>query len=294
MEKETVIIRLRASIDFGQETMSWLNSVAKSADQQKNDNGIWFAREGGKYFLSEFQGTWRQALTEEADQTIQDYFLELGFDERFLPKTKITETYSGSWVMEAAVTIASSIGGTYALIKGVSEIPDMIEGLTKLKDSIAKKFHRRVDEKATDLLTEQAKRNSLPPPPHHVMHMKDFVLDARPLASLRPSAMKSHAIHLQAAVSQDAFSLENLGNETINDIQIGLFVGKNRRHNWSYADAYTSNVGVLSPKQTISKDIRDFMHTTDKLRITDLPVHVDCWVQDAYGIYLFNFYLDEE
>lgn len=50
MEKETVIIRLRASIDFGQETMSWLNRVAKIADEQKNDNGIWFAREGGKYF----------------------------------------------------------------------------------------------------------------------------------------------------------------------------------------------------------------------------------------------------
>lgn len=74
MEKETVIIRLRASIDFGQETMSWLNHVAKIADHQKNDNGIWFAREGGKYFLSESQGYWRQALTEEAYQTIQNYF----------------------------------------------------------------------------------------------------------------------------------------------------------------------------------------------------------------------------
>ena len=196
--------------------------------------------------------------------------------------------------MEAAVTIASSIGGTYALVKGVSEIPDMVEGLTKLKDTIAKKFHRRVDDKATELLSEQAKRNNLPPPPHHVMHMKDFVLDARPLASLKPGEMKSHAIHLQAAVSQDTFSLENLGEETINDIQIGLFVGKSRRNNWSYADAYTSSVSILSPKQTISKSIGDFMHTTDKLTIADLPVHVDCWVQDSFGIYLFNFYLDEE
>lgn len=294
MEKETVILRLRASIDFEQETMAWLNRAAKNADDQNNENGLWFAREGGKYFLSEFQGSWRQALTEETDQSVQNYFLELGFDERFLPKTKITETYSGSWVMEAAVTIASSIGGTYTLIKGVSEIPDMIEGLTKLKDTIAKKFHRRVDDKATELLIEQAKRNSLPPPPHHVMHMKDFVLDARPLASLKPEEMKSHAIHLQAAVSQYAFSLENLGNDTISDIQIGLFVGKSRRHSWSYADAYASNVSILSPKQTISKDIGDFMHSTDKLKITDLPVHVDCWVQDAFGIYLFNFYLDEE
>ena len=32
--------------------MAWLNQVAKIADEQKNDNGIWFAREGGKYFVS--------------------------------------------------------------------------------------------------------------------------------------------------------------------------------------------------------------------------------------------------
>jgi len=293
MEKETVILRLRASIDFGQETMVWLNSVVKIADKQNDNYGIWFAREGGKVFLSEYQGLWRKALIEESDQIIQNYFLELGFSEEFLPRTKITEVYPGSWVMEAAVTIASSIGGTYALIKGVSEIPNMIEGLTKLKDIIAEKFHRRVDEKATKLLSEQAEQNNLPLPPHHVIHMKDFVLDARPLASLKPSEMKSHSIHLRAAVSQDAFALENLGNNTINDIQIGLFVGKDRRHNWSYADAYTSNISTLSAKQTISKDIENFIHiTTGKLRITDLPVHVDCWVQDAFGIYLFNFYLD--
>jgi hypothetical protein len=292
MEKETVIVSLRASIDFGNEAKSWMSNSLEIYYGRENENGLWFAREGGKFFLSEFQGSWRQALTEETDDAIQKYFLELGFDERFLPKTKITETYYGSWVMEAAVTIASSIGGTYALIKGVSEIPDMVEGLTKLKDLIAKKFTRRVDKKAADLLAEQAKRYNLPTPPPSVLQTKDFVLDARPLASLRSSEMKAHSIHLQAAISQDTFSLENLGDETIKDIQIGLFVGKNKRNQWSLADAYISNVNILSPKQTISKEVRDFVHTTDQLKITDLPVHVDCWVQDAFGIYLFNFYLD--
>jgi hypothetical protein len=292
MEKETVIVSLRASIDFGKEAKSWMSHSLEIYNGRENENGLWFAREGGKVFFSEFQGSWREALTEETDDAIQKYFLELGFDERFLPQTKITETYYGSWVMEAAVTIASSIGGTYALIKGVSEIPDMVEGLTKLKDSIAKKFTRRVDNKAADLLAEQAKRYNLPTPPPSVLQTKDFVLDARPLASLRPSEMKAHSIHLQAAISQDTFSLENLGDETIRDIQIGLFVGKNKRNQWSFADAFISNVNILSPKQTISKEVSDFVHTIDKLKITDLPVHVDCWVQDAFGIYLFNFYLD--
>jgi len=291
VEKETVIVRLRASIDIGQEAMSWMAELLKY-DRKQNDNELWFARDGGKIFLSEFHGSWRQALIEESDNAIQSYFLQLGFNQEFLPRTKVTEAYSGSWVMEAAVTIASSIGGTYALIKGISDIPDIAEGLTKLKDSIAKKFHRKVNTKAAELLVEQSKRNQLPPPPTNILQTKDFVLDARPLLALKPSEMKAHSIHLQAAVSQDAFTLENLGDDTMRDIQIGMFVGKSKRNQWSIADAYITNISVLSPKQTISKQINEFMHTTDKLTITDLPVHVDCWVQDAFGIYLFNFYLD--
>lgn len=293
MEKETVIIRLRASIDFEQEASSWMNNTLRIANQQNDNKGLWFIREGGRIFLSEFQGSWRDALVEETDEVVQNYFLQLGFDQRFLPRTKITETYSGSWVMEAAVTIASSIGGTYALIKGVSEISDIVEGLNKLKDSIADKFTKRVNRKAADLLVDQAKRNKIPLPPSNILRTKDFVLDARPLASLKPSEMKAHAIHLQAAISQETFSLENLGNETIRDCKIGLFVGKDKRNQWGIADAYVSEVRILSPKQTISKEIGDFIHDSDKLIITDCPVHIDCWVQDAFGIYLFNFYIDK-
>ena len=236
MEKETVILRLKTSIDFGQETISWLNQVSNIVDEQKKDNEIWFAKENGKYFLSKFKDTWQQAFTEEVDLTVQNYFLELGFDKDFLPKTKIIKSYSGSWVMEAAVTIASTIGGTYVLIKGVSEIPDMVEGLTKLKDIIAKKFHRRVDKEATDLLSEQAaKHNNLPSLPHHVMQTKDFVLDDKPLASLKPNEMESPATdfarrlqadekfetEFRAAQNYENYeNYEDLGNGTTRDRDI--------------------------------------------------------------------------
>jgi len=208
MEKETVIIRLRATIDFSQETISWLDRIANTTDDKESDNGIWFAKERGKCFLEEHKYLWEQVLTAESDQVIQRYFLDLGFDEKLLPKTKITEAYFGSWVIEAAVTIAGSVGWTYTLIEAISRIPDIIEGLNKLKDSIVKGFHRKVDDKAIDLLTKQAQDRGLPSPPsHNVMIVKDFILDARPLTSLKPSEMKSHEIHLRAAVSQDVFTL---------------------------------------------------------------------------------------
>ena len=292
MEKETVILRFRASIDFGQEAKSWLNSLLYNSTNDE-DNILWFAKENGKHFLSEYQGSWKDTLIEETEDKIHKYFIELKLEEKFLPKTKIIESYSGSWVMEAAVTMPGSIGGIYALITGISEIAVIVEGLTRLKDSIANKFTRRINAKAFDLISERCRRYNLPSPPENILHTKDFVMDARPLASIKPSEMKTHSIHLHVSVSQNIFTLENVGAKTIRDIEIGLFAGKNKKNYWSLSDSYISFVNILPPKQTISKPISDFVHTSDKLTISDLPVHVDCWVQDAFGIYLFNFYLDK-
>ena len=216
MEKETVILRLRVSIDIGQDAITWMNSVT-NFDKQ-NDNVFWFAKDGGKIFLSIFQNSWQQALVEETDQTIQIYLLELGFNEKLLPKTKITEAFSSSWEMYAEVTILASVRVTFALIKDVSEIPDMVEGLTKLKDSIADKFFRRADIKAAELLKELAKINQLPPPPANILEMVDFVLDARPILLLKPSEMKADSLYFQAAVSQDDKSNSKLIESELSDI----------------------------------------------------------------------------
>ena len=129
-----------------------------------------------------------------------------------------------------------------------------------------------------------------------IFEVKDFVIDARPLTALTPREMKSHKIHLSTGVSIDAFTLENLGDEIIKDLKIGLFKSKIKKNNWSFADAYVSNVGQLSSKQTLSKNISDFVDQSgNKLTIeeSELPLNIDCWVQDQYGIYLFMYYLEE-
>ncbi len=293
MEKQTIILRITASIDFGQEALNWMDEIAKGRSEGELSN-LWFIRDHGQSFLNEFRGQFGNILTEEIDTEVQGYFRERGMQEEFLPKAEVVETYIGSLTIARIVAIGYAVGKTYEAIKGVSEIPDTVGGLTKLKNSIVNKFKRKSNAKAKEILDDQAKRQNLPEPPQNVIDVKDFVIDARPLSALKPSEMKSHSIHLNAGVSQESFTLENLGIDDLRDIQVGLFIGKDKRNQWSFADAYISSVSLLSSKQTISKSLEDFSHVTQgKLVIKVLPAHVDCWIQDLYGIYLFNFYLDK-
>jgi len=103
-------------------------------------------------------------------------------------------------------------------------------------------------------------------------------------------------VHLNVAISKDVFTLENLGDDLMRDIRIGIFKSNSQRNQWSYTDSFQGSISILSSKQTITKDISDFKDDKgNSLDLTDnSPLHIDCWVQDNYGIYLFMFFLEKE
>ena len=107
--------------------------------------------------------------------------------------------------------------------------------------------------------------------------------------------MKSHKIHLNAAISRDSFSLENLGDDIMRDIQIGIFKTTTPKSEWKFYESYMGKIDILSLHQTITKDIGDFKNSKgEQLNLSEnIPLHTDCWIQDSHGIYLFMFYLDE-
>jgi hypothetical protein len=100
-------------------------------------------------------------------------------------------------------------------------------------------------------------------------------------------------VHLSAAVSRDSFVLENLGDDPLEDLRIGLFRNDTARHQWAYQESYMASFPLLSPHQTITKDLREFRDAREQ--VFGLPggdaVFVDCWVSDSHGIYLFHFFL---
>lgn len=288
MEKETILAKIRTTMSFSEETFEWLQRLP-----QIDRRDIWFKREGGNLFFSEFRRSWEETLINSSEPTVQAYFRELGIPEDNLPKVKVYESFSGSWIIDAAIVIAGSMGTVYVILKSVSEIPKIVDGLTDLKNRLRKTFTKKANEAVNKKLKSSSSRYNSPPPPIKPLST-DFVIDARPLLSLTPSLMKSHKIHLNAAISRDSFSLENLGSDIMRDIQIGIFKSGNQKHEWKYYESYMGKVDILSSHQTITKDVGDFKNSKgESLSLLDsMPLHVDCWVQDSHGIYLFMLYLE--
>ncbi len=285
MQKETVLANIKFSFNYSEQTQKWFSKYSENPD-------VWFATRDGTQFFGEFSRTWDKILIDNTQNVIKDHFMALGLSEEDLPYVKINEHFSGSWIIDASIVMATTIGSAYTILKGISELPKIADGLVDLKNRIKKKIHKDTNDRVRDLLEEQRKRFELKAPPKNVIE-SNFTIDARPVLSLTPAKMKYHKIHLSVGVSEESVTIENLSDEVIKSIRIGLFKSKVKKNQWSYADSYSGYVEILSPKQTISKSLLDFKNNNaEALTVDELPINIDCWIQDDFGIYLFMFYLE--
>ena len=269
-----------------------------------------FARDSGNAFLSEYRGQWRELLLKKIAPEIDNYFRSLGISEDHVPRIEFGEEYIGSWIVDMAISMVGPVGTAYMVLKGVSEIPKIAEGLTALGDKIANKIipqfndavHTYFDHSVTTLNLGRVslpgpatRRSPVPPPPAKPVTI-GFTIDARPMRALTPAALKHHALHLSVGVSRDALVVENLGTAPMTDLQIGIFRTAHERNQWSYGDAFAGSLPLLSGGQTITKRMGDFASSSGvALDFSDGDsAYIDCWVSDSHGIYLFRFFLDQE
>ena len=298
MEKTTVLANLRLTMRFNGATLKWLQRFPDS----------WVSEEEGSVFLSEFGGNWGKLFLEVASHEVHAHFAELGVPRERLPFVQIGERYRGSWVLDAHIVMLGTVSTAYAVLKGISELPKVAEGLSTVKVGIQKRLQPLLDRAVRDqmILTldlcspqelqtrpPQPRTEEVLPPPTVVQ--TDFMLDARPLASLTP-VVKTHKVHLSVGVSRDGFTLENLGDDPLRNVRLGLFRTKTERNQWSYKDSYMAAFSLLSARQTTSKKLGEFRDVRGNL--LDMSdgeaAYVDCWVQDDHGIYLFRFFLETE
>ena len=230
MQPTTVLAKCRVTVNLSEQTKGWLETVPD----------FWGAREGGDIFLSEFGSTWTQVILSILNEEVQNYFREIGVPDDFLPSVQQAETYRGSWVLEAAIITYSTVGTTYAILKGASELPKIADGLSELKGRISRKVKPALDRRVAETLTEQVTRSTRPlqlsPPPRNPTAL-DLIIDARPLRSLTPAELKHHKFHLSVGISRDSFTLENLGDDTLHNVHIGLFRSDTQRQQWSYQES---------------------------------------------------------
>jgi len=283
MINQTILINVRASIRVSQQTIGILRLHYKENQKlswfcSKDGNEIYFNQ---KVFFTEYRRLWNDCLIESCQPEFDDFFCKLGWNTNFIeyPQITILETYEGSWIIEAAVIVAASVTTTYAVIKAISEIPDMIEGLQKLKEKIATKFQKKVNIKAIEIIDVE---DLLELPE---AFGTDIIIDARPLEALSPKDLCEHSIHLKVNVTSSGIVIENLSDNAMKNLRIGLFNNQNEISQWHFADAYVKTVISLFGHQTMSIDFDSFKRAGYS--------RLDCWVQDETGIYLFNFLIPE-
>ena len=272
MQKETVIAKVRAELSFSD----------KGKDYMRGLQGSWLSESNGDMFLREFGGHWNGIFTEYGQDLFQDYFKEMGLNSERLPQFRVVDSHRGSWVMEAALTMFGSIGSVYVVLKSISDLPKIADGLEELKSRLSKELGSKFEESIRDRIEPSLGNidtfEQLPPPPKHLT-ISSFSIDARPLRNLTPDKLLNHKIHLSAGISRSAFVLENLGDDDIRDLNIGLFKSATQRHQWSIEDAFSKTISLLSAKQSTSVSVQEFKDRYGKeLEITDAtPVYLDCW-----------------
>lgn len=292
MEKETVIAKIHAELALSENMQAFL---ATFQDQQN----AWFAHEGGDTFLREYGGEWNRTFAEIAQSNFDSYFRDLGLAEDRLPKVTITDSRRGCWIMEAALTMFGTVGTTYTILKGLSELPKIADGLEetkkRLQTELSARFKKNIPERIEPVLSNAGVPALLPPQVRANPISVTCSIDARPLRGLTADVAKSHSIHLAVAVSRSALTVENLGDTPIENLRIGLFKDASQKQSWSFGDAFSKSVPRLSGKQTTSLSIDEFASEADGAKLAlndDNPLYVDCWLQDNSGIYLFNFLLE--
>lgn len=291
MSEETVLAELRTDIRYGKETQAWIAAgPAADASAQDSGPGMWFSDEST--FLGEFSYSFQRSIIEMAEQPVKAYFADLGLDDPELVKVRVTGSHSGSLVITAVIVMAAALGVTYKVLKELSELPAMVDGLNRLRREVLDPtIEESINEEAAERLGESAERAGFPPPPPHPVDVS-LSLDTRPLQSLQPGQAASRRIHLGVAVDDVSLSIENLDGEPLDNLLIGVFVGNQPRHEWSMKDAFRTSVPSLGGRQTIVRSATDFIN--DQGATPDLAAKrfIDCWVQDEGGIHLFQFMRD--
>ena len=158
MEKETVIAKVRGELFFSDEGMDYIEHL----------EGSWVTENGGDNFLQEFGRHWNQIFSDYGQNLFGEYFRELGLDIKSVPQFIVVDSDRGSWVMNATLTVLTSVGSVYVMLKGLSELPKIADGLEELKsrfsNELSEIFQKEVNERIEPTLGNIDNLSELPKP----------------------------------------------------------------------------------------------------------------------------------
>lgn len=176
MEEETVLAKLKVTVTFSKNIPKWFKEI-HTLDRR-------FVEKDSTAFFSGFKDILEKTLICSSEPFIHLYFLKLGLPADKLPQIKVYKSYSGSWIIEAAIVIFASVGTAYTILKGISELPQIADGITELMRRIKEEFTKKANQIVFEQIKSALSKEKRPLP--STLINADITTDISPLLSLIP------------------------------------------------------------------------------------------------------------
>ncbi len=153
---ETILATIQARLEFTEPCQKWL--------AQAHEHQLWLARNGGKFFFTQFRTTWEQTLIEASTPLVRQHFLSRGVLPDRLPRVKIHES-SDHWTIAVAVAVKSVAGPATAVQQEQTAGQRIAAELARFQARLDKDFTCLANQRAHEHLCFPTVENLLPRPP---------------------------------------------------------------------------------------------------------------------------------
>jgi hypothetical protein len=281
LEPETPITNLRVVLDLSNEFVEFISNTGNQRDPSQTIQA----------FLKDNRQLWETSLVESSERIIYDYFGSLVPSGRGLPPlaVRITDSYQGSWVIEAAVVLLTTAGAAYSFLKSVSEIPSLFDGLRKVKNRLYSAYLKLVNYRASQQVAAL-----VGVPSGNIVTVRQMTVDPRAVLRLSNTAAKSSSTNLTVSISRNALSIENTGKSDLHYVRLGIFKSDSKMYDYVYDQSYMATIDPIPVNQRAVKQLSAFIDEAGNA-LTLPPgkdTHVACWVSDADNIIVFQFFLE--
>ncbi|AXV40390.1 hypothetical protein [Methanobacterium sp. BAmetb5] len=280
MENNVILAKINFFMDLSDETKIWLCDLEK--------NNPCFRNEIDLDYFSFNKEKWKIIFVNSSQQIIDEFFLDLGLSKEYLPKIEVQDYYSGSFVINADIIISSGLTLLFNSIHGFSGVPQIYEGLKGLKT----KWNESIRDIISKEVYQDLKNTYNQRPPRVTVDTK-IAIDTRPLLDLNERDMRSQSAQINVGLSRHSFKLENLSEETISHLRVGLLIGFSKEKLCEFENSYQNGINNLFAHKSITINLCDFLDKNgNSFDLPREPVYIVCWVEEGNGIYFFQFYLD--
>lgn len=276
---ETKIIRINTSVDFTEKGYKW---IAEGNNLNLNSH-FENLKEVGQSLLNEHGVEIGNLLANEINLELEKSLKESHIDKNMTEfKAKLINTKEGSLdiFIEIFIKIAPLVATFPPEIIDMLTIFLLLEKIinnfpTNCKSKILKIFDKNAENTSDDLF--EIKKISLIPTTNFEFFKRK----------------KNYNVSLQVKISKKSFTLENLNEIPMEDINIKLDIYTLEGKKYVFFDSYYTNIDILSSKQTFTKSLFDFKNkNNDNLGYSD-TFYIRCFINDLEGQYIFDFFIDD-